>query len=146
MFIAKHSLIGDWFRDLVDTEAAISLTYVVFHVEFSGLFQIIEFLCARNIVFFFLNGTIFGLTSVELVGRNIFVRRTILHTIDQSESSRHLAVKSSGISTNQRALATSVVIVWAGASVNNKSDKFLTLDSVAKFGFFYMFQKSHSYK
>ena len=48
-----HSLIGDWFRDLVDTEAAISLTYVVFHVQFSGLFQIIEFLCARNIVFFF---------------------------------------------------------------------------------------------
>ena len=75
----SHILIGDCFRYLVATQAAMFLTYAVFHVELRGIFQIIQFLCARKGVILFKNGTIFCLTPVELVGHNIFVKHTIFH-------------------------------------------------------------------
>ena len=73
--------------------------------------------------------------------RNNFHHSHYFLFFDQSEGSAVQAVKVAKFQPIRR---ERFVIVWAGA-VNNKSDKFLTLDSVAKFGF-WMFQKSHSYK
>ena len=93
-------------------------------------------LCHNNYIFF-KHRTIFLLSFVQHGIAIISATRTILYF---STNQKSLTIWPA----NQGALAT-FVIVWAGA-VNYKSDKFLTLDSVAKFGFFYMFKKSHLYK
>ena len=46
IFILTHSLLTEPFRQKSSSASAISFTNVTFHVQFSGMVQIIKFLCA----------------------------------------------------------------------------------------------------